>query len=92
MLVDKQVDDLYFRYLGTEIVKTRNGKKYRCQKVSVYLLQGDFFPEGEYMKIWFTDDRNHVPVQVETEILIGSVKALLLETKSLKYPLTSLIN
>ena len=92
MLVDRQVDDLYFRYLGKEIVKTRNGKKYRCQKVSVYLLQGDFFPEGEYMKIWFTDDRNHLPVQVETKILIGSVKALLLETKSLKYPLTSLIN
>jgi hypothetical protein len=92
MLVDRKVDDLYFRYLGTEIVKTRNGKKYRCQKVSVYLLQGDFFPEGEYMKIWFTDDRNHVPVQVETKILVGSVKALLLETKSLKYPVTSLIN
>ncbi len=92
MLVDRKVDDLYFRYLGIENVKTRNGKEYRCHKVSVYLLQGDFFPEGEYMKIWFTDDRNHLPVQVETKILIGSVKALLLETKSLKYPLTSLIS
>lgn len=91
MLIDRQVDDLYFRYLGKEKVKTRNGKEYRCHKVSVYLLQGDFFPEGEYMKVWFTDDQNHLPVQVETEILIGTVKALLLETKSLKYPLTSQI-
>jgi hypothetical protein len=89
MLIDRQVDDLYFRYLGKENVKTRNGKEYRCHKVSVYLLQGDFFPEGEYMKVWFTDDKNHLPVQVETEILVGSVKALLLETKSIKYPLTS---
>ena len=92
MLIDRNIDDLYFRYLGIENVKTRNGKEYRCHKVSVYLLQGDFFPEGEYMKIWFTDDQNHLPVQVETKILIGSVKALLLETKSLKYPLTSLKN
>jgi hypothetical protein len=91
MLIDRKVEDLFFRYLGTEIIKTRNGKKYRCQKVSVYLLQGDFFPEGEYMKIWFTDDKNHLPVQVESKILIGSVKALLLDTKSIKYPLTSLI-
>lgn len=91
MLVDRQVDDLYFRYLGKEIVKTRTGKEYRCHKVSVYLLQGDFFPGGEYMKVWFTDDQNHLPVQVETEILVGTVKALLLETKSLKYPLTSQI-
>ena len=89
MLIDRQADDLYFRYLGIENVKTRNGKVYRCHKVSVYLLQGDFFTEGEYMKVWFTDDKNHLPVQVETEIVVGSVKALLLETKSLKYPLTS---
>jgi hypothetical protein len=91
MLIDRQVDDLFFRYLGIENVKTRNGKTYRCHKVSVYLLQGDFFPEGEYMKIWFTDDKNHLPVQVETEILMGSVKALLLEPKLMKYPLTSQI-
>jgi len=91
MLIGKNVDDLYFRYLGKENVKTRNGKEYRCHKVSVYLLQGDFFPEGEYMKVWFTDDKNHLPVQVETQIQVGSVKALLLETKSIKYPLTSLI-
>jgi hypothetical protein len=89
MLVDRQIDDLYFRYLGKENVKTRNGKEYRCHKVSVYLLQGDFFVEGEYMKVWFTDDKNHLPVQVETEILVGSVKALLLEIKTAKYPLTS---
>jgi len=91
MIIDKQIADLYFRYLGTENVKTRNGKAYRCHKVSVYLLQGDFFQEGEYMKIWFTDDKNHLPVQVETEILLGSVKALLLDAKLMKYSLTSQI-
>jgi hypothetical protein len=92
MIIDKQVANLYFRYLGKENIKTRNGQKFRCHKVSVYLMQSDFFPEGEYMKAWFTDDRNHLPVQVETKILIGSVKALLLETTNLKYPLTSKIN
>jgi hypothetical protein len=91
MVIDKQNADLFFRYLGKEKVKTRTGHEYQCHKVSVYLLQGDFFREGEYMKIWFTDDKNHLPVQVETEIMIGTVKALLLETKSLKYPITSKI-
>jgi len=91
MLIDRHVADLFFRYQGKENVKTRNGKTYRCHKVSVYLLQGDFFTEGEYMKIWFTDDKNHLPVKVETEISMGSVTALLLESKSMKYPLTSQI-
>jgi len=90
MIIDRQIADLYFRYQGKEKVKTRTGMEFSCHKVSVYLLQGDFFREGEYMKIWFTDDKNHLPVQVETEIMLGSVKALLMETKSLKYPLTSL--
>jgi hypothetical protein len=92
MLIDRKIDDLYFRYLGKENVKTRNGKEYRCHKVSVYLLQGDFFPEGEYMKVWFTDDQNQLPVQVETEIQVGTVKALLLETTAIKHPFSSLIN
>jgi hypothetical protein len=91
MLVDRDIDNLYFHYLGKENVKTRNGKVFRCHKVSIFLLDGDFFREGEYMKVWFTDDENHLPIQVETEILVGTVKALLLETKSLKYPLKSQI-
>ena len=89
LLVDNEIHDLYFHYLGKENVETRNGKEFRCHKVSVYLLGGDFFDEGEYMKIWFTDDRNRVPVQVETKILVGSVKAVLLDTENLKYPVTS---
>ncbi len=91
MIIDRQVADLYFRYQGKEIVKTCNGEKYRCHKVSVYLLRGDFFPEGEDMTVWFTDDRNHLPIQVETKVLLGSVKALLLDAKDLKYPLISKI-
>lgn len=92
MIIDRQIAGLYFRYQGKENVKTRNGQKFRCHKISVYLIKGDFFPEGEYMKVWFTDDQNHLPVQVETKILLGSVKALLLNVTNLKYPLTSKIN
>jgi len=86
MLVDNAIADLYFRYLGTEIVTTRNNRQFRCHKISVKLMEGDFFHEGEYMKVWLTADKDKVPVQVETSILVGSLKAILLETKSLRYP------
>ena len=92
MLVDNNIEDLYFRYLGTEVVKTRNERQFRCHKISVSLMEGDFFHEGEYMKVWLTDDKNKVPVQIETEILVGSLKAVLLEIKSLRYPLESEIH
>lgn len=92
MVVDNTSEELYFRYLGTEKVKTRSDREFLCHKVSVWLLEGDFFPEGEYMKVWFTADQNRLPVMVETKVLVGSVKAILLNEQKLKYPLTSEIN
>lgn len=92
MLVDNKTEDLYFRYLGQEVVKTREGRKFRCHHVSIALLGGDFFPDGEHMNVWFTADRNHIPVKVETEILVGSVSAILTGLEQIKYPLTSEID
>ncbi len=88
-LIDHTAEELYFRYLGTEKIKTRNDREFLCHQVSVWLVEGDFFPEGEYMKVWFTADRNRLPVMVETKIVVGSVKAVLLNEQQLKYPLTS---
>lgn len=89
VVVDNTSEELYFRYLGIERVKTRSGREFLCHKVSVWLLEGDFFPEGEHMKVWFTADQNRLPVMVETKIVVGSVKALLINEQNLKYPLTS---
>jgi hypothetical protein len=89
ILVDNHLEELFFTYLGVEEVKTREKERFRCHKVSVMLLEGDFFPKGEHMKIWFTDDQNKIPVIVETDITIGSVKGVLKAYKNLKYPLTS---
>ncbi len=92
MLVDNKTEDLYFRYLGQEEIKTRNGRKFRCYHVLITLLGGDFFPDGEYMNVWFTADKNRIPVKVETKILVGSVSAILTDLEHIKYPLTSEIN
>ena len=91
ILVDNHLEQLFFTYLGVEEVKTREKERFRCHKVSVMLIEGDFFPKGEHMKIWFTDDENKIPVIVETDITIGSVKGVLKGYDNLKYPLTSKI-
>jgi hypothetical protein len=44
------------------------------------------FREDELTKVYATNDRNRVPVLVESPLTIGSVKAVLVETKGLKYP------
>lgn len=92
MLADDKVSEFYFRYKGTDTVKTRNGRTFTCHKVSVWLMEGEFFPEGEDMDVWFTADKNHIPIMVETKIQIGSIKAVFLGAKSLSYPLNSEID
>jgi hypothetical protein len=54
------------------------------------LLKGSIFDGGEKMTIWVTDDANHIPVRVETPIVVGSVKIDLMSYENLKYPITAL--
>ena len=83
MILDSQVYNLYIRYLGKEDVKTRNNKKYKCLKFSIQLVEGTVFKGGEDAFVWVTDDENKVPVIVEAQILVGTVKAILNDTKGL---------
>ena len=85
MILDSQTYVLYIRYLGKEEVKTRNKKKYKCIKFAVQLVEGTIFTGGEDAVIWVTDDENKVPVIIEAQILVGSVKAVLKETQGLKH-------
>ena len=85
MILDSESYQLYMRYLGKEEVKTRDKKKYKCIKFAVQLVEGTVFKGDEDAVIWVTDDANKVPVIVEAQILVGSVKAILNEAKGLKY-------
>lgn len=81
MAVDDGVYDLYIRYLGTEIINHRNGRVFDTYKFSVKLVEGTIFKGGEDMFVWVSRDEKKVPIVVEAKILIGSVKAYLLEYK-----------
>ena len=83
-IIDNEVFNLYFRYLGKERIKDRQGKYYSCIKFSALLIEGTIFKGGEDMFIWVTDDANKVPVLVVAKILIGSVKAYLRSAEGLR--------
>jgi hypothetical protein len=91
LIIDNEIHEVYLRYLGKEVIETRDKKTYRCIKFTAMLVDGTIFKGGEDMIIWVTDDRNRIPVLVEAKILIGSVKALLNDTRNLRYPVSSLV-
>lgn len=84
LLLDTQIYHLYMRYLGKELLKTRDGRKYNTIRFSIKLVEGTVFKGGEDLLVWVTDDKNHIPVLVEAKILIGSAKALLKDTENLR--------
>ncbi|MDR2927715.1 MAG: DUF3108 domain-containing protein [Cytophagaceae bacterium] len=85
LVIDGDNYELYIRYKGKETVTNRDGKQYNCLKFSPFLVEGTIFKEGEHMTVWVTDDRNRIPIIVEAEILIGSVKAYFTGAEGLKY-------
>jgi len=90
MFLDNEVFEMYIRYLGKETIKTRYGR-FKAFKIKPLLLKGTIFEGGEKMTVWVSDDKNRVPVRVESPIVVGSVKIDLMGHKNLRHPLTSLI-
>lgn len=91
LIIDGKVYELYIRYLGKEVIKTRDRKRYRCFKFKPLLVEGTLFSSGENMTVWVTDDDNKIPILIEAKILVGSVKAILTDAKGLKNKIGALV-
>ncbi len=80
----------YIVYKGKETISIGSGK-YRCFKFVPIVEPGRIFEDNDDMTIWFTDDRNKIPVSIRFDILVGSFRCDLIKFENLKYPLTAKI-
>lgn len=90
MFLDDQVYHLYIRYVGKQKIKTKYGT-FNAIKLAPLLIKGTIFKGGEAMVVWVSDDNNHIPLRIDSPILVGTVKVDMMGYSNLKYPLTSLI-
>lgn len=91
MFLDDKVYDLYIRYVGKEQIETKYGK-FNAIKITPLLIKGTIFKGGEKMAVWVSDDANHIPLRVDSPILIGSIKVDMMDYSNLLNPLSSLIS
>lgn len=91
MFLDDQVYSLYIRYMGKEKITTKYGT-FNAIKIIPLLIEGTIFKGGEKMAVWVSDDKNHLPVRVDSPILVGSIKVDLMGYDQLRNPLKSLIS
>lgn len=91
MFLDNEVYNLYIKYLGKETIKTKYGK-FNSIKFKPLLVKGTLFEGGEKMTVWVSDDPNHIPLRIESPIVVGSVKVDMMQYRNLRYPLSSMIS
>ena len=91
MFFDKEVFPIKIGYAGMENKEIKELGKYRTLKVIPDLVEGNVFKKGDHMSIWVSDDRNKIPLMIESPVSVGSIKAVLKSHSGLKYPFESKI-
>lgn len=86
LLLDGKIYPIYVRYLGKADFVSKELGTYKCIKFSPLLIEGTIFKKGEGMTVWATDDKNKLPIYIETPITVGSVKVKLMSYKGLRNP------
>lgn len=74
-------------YAGVETKKIKNLGTYDVIKLKPGTVAGTVFKEGQKMAIWVSNDQNKLPLQIESPVSVGSVKAILQSYNGLRYPL-----
>lgn len=81
-----EVFPLKMRYVGDEKIRTKLGK-FNSMKFSPVVEPGRIFDSEDDVTIWISKDKNHIPLQVRIDLIIGSIKCDLVEYSGLQYEL-----
>lgn len=77
--------------LGEESIKTKFGK-IKCIKFRPLVQSGRVFKEEESLTLWITADKNKIPVRIQADLAVGSLKADIDEYKGLSHPLNIIMD
>lgn len=81
---------LIIRYMGTETIRTKLGKV-ECYRFDPVTEVGRLFKTKNDMSVWFSKDKNFLPVRIRFDIYVGSVKVDLIEYTGIKHDFKGLV-
>ena len=89
IILDKEMfSDIGIIYNGTKVIKDQQQRKIECIHFEIELIEGTIFKGNETMDVYVTNDENKIPIYVEAEILVGSIRVYIKSIKNSKRPLT----
>ena len=91
MFYDSKNRELLLKYLGKEVINTKFGK-IECLKLMPATNRSRIFKGEGSITIWLTSDKNRIPIRVQADLLVGSIKADLEKFSGIANPLEIKIN
>ncbi|MCB0659900.1 MAG: DUF3108 domain-containing protein [Saprospiraceae bacterium] len=90
LVFDEEKYPINVRYIGKERSKQIKGLgEFDTVEVMPDLVTGNVFKDGNRMHVWVTDDKNKLPLLIESPLAVGSAKAILKSYKGLRNPFTN---
>jgi hypothetical protein len=69
--------NMYVNYLGESSIMANDGKRYDVINISMTVYDDAFTNQKDALRASLTRDKNRIPVVIDTQLKIGSVKAVL---------------
>ena len=85
MFFDDEIFGFKLKFLGRQTIKTNFGKV-KCLKFRPYVMAGRVFQEEESVTLWVSADKNKIPLKIQADLRVGSIRSDLIAFKGLKFP------
>lgn len=93
VFLNKKIYNLALEYREKMKKSIKEFGSYNTRRYTAETVAGNTFgEEGSLMQAYISDDKNKVPVFMESDVYVGTVKILLKEAENLKYPFVAKIS
>jgi hypothetical protein len=93
IILDNEKYTLSLRYIQDEDqLKIKDNGTYKTLKAIGDVVEGTVFKSGVQLNFWIGRDSNNLPVLLESPLIVGSVKGVLISSSNLKFPFTAKLN
>lgn len=87
--VDKELWPLKIKFIGKEEIETDLGT-FRALRFRPVVQKGRVFKKEEDLNVWISDDKNHIVLRAQANILVGSIKMDITKAENLANPTSKL--
>ncbi|MEO0472594.1 MAG: DUF3108 domain-containing protein [Bacteroidota bacterium] len=84
--IDRKTVGLEAEFLQREPIKVK-GTNFHALKFSLLIEESGLVTDDSKIVFWISDDNNKVPLRIESDLMIGALKADLIEWEELLHPL-----